>query len=106
MAKANGARLLGYDEKESEKEKEAQRKEQHGPSFLWLPGENHPSLFTGNLSGFCPGKRFQEMPQPVPPRSCFGGLGISPKSNAECVPLCIACQFCLVISSLYRRVCL
>ena len=56
MAKANGARLLGYDEKESEKEKEAQRKEQHGPSFLWLPGENHPSLFTGNLSGFCPGK--------------------------------------------------
>ena len=97
MAKANGARLLGYDEKESEKEKEAQRKEQHGPSFLWLPGENHPSLFTGNLSGFCPGKRSQEMPQPAPPRSCFWGLGTSPTSNfaeqnAECVPLCIACH--------------
>lgn len=28
MAKANVARLLGYDEKDSEKEKEAQRKEQ------------------------------------------------------------------------------
>ena len=28
MAKANVARLLGYDEKETEKEKEAQRKEQ------------------------------------------------------------------------------
>lgn len=28
MTKANVARLLGYDEKESEKEKEAQRKEQ------------------------------------------------------------------------------
>ena len=28
MAKANVARLLGYDEKEPEKEKEAQRKEQ------------------------------------------------------------------------------
>ena len=46
-------------------------------------------------------KAFRRNAQPAPVRSCFGGLGavhqqaILQSKIAECVPLCIACQFCL-----------
>ena len=104
MAKANGARLLGYDEKESEKEKEAQRKEQHGPSFLWLPGEKHLSLFTGNLSGFCPEKRSKGTRSQLR-QGVVWGIGALPHKQF-CRAKCRVCTtlHCLPVLSLSQEI--
>lgn len=50
---------------------------------------------------------FQGNAQPAPARSCSGGLGASPQQavlrskTAECVPLCLACQFCALYIQLH-----
>lgn len=57
----------------------------------------HPAFFRGPAAR---DKAFRRNAQPAPAWSCSGGLGavhqqaILRSKIAECVPLCIACQFC------------
>jgi len=58
-----------------------------------------PGFFSGNLSGFYPEKRSNGTRSQLRQGAALGDWGppqqaILQSKNAECVPLCIACQFC------------